>query len=163
MLALGETVYLSPAEAFKVIFHDSKEVVSEKKSLTAEQKKTAESRLGTTLEKETWNFFIAKSDGRVDGFAVVDHEIGKTEPITFLTAITPDGQVKAVEVLVFREPIGGEIHDERFLRQYKGKRPGDPIRIGQDIKNISGATMSSRAVSRGVKRDLILWGLFYGK
>jgi Na+-translocating ferredoxin:NAD+ oxidoreductase RnfG subunit len=162
----AQTVYLKPAEALKLIFKNSKEVVSEKKSLNPGQKSAVEKRLGTKLApklaKDEWNFYIARSDGRIDGFALIDNEIGKTEPITFITAITPQGDIKEVEILVYREPIGSEVHDRRFLRQYEGKRGSDPIRVGQDITNISGATMSARAVSNGVKRALALWEVFYG-
>ncbi len=159
----AETVFLKPAEALKLIFKDSKEIVSEKKRLTQEQAANLGKQLGAKLAKEEWTFYVARTGSKVDGYALIDHEIGKTEPITFLTAINPDGTVKTVEILVYREPIGGEVHEKAFLKQYQGKKGADPVRVGQDIKNISGATMSSRAVSRGVKRDLILWGLFYGK
>ena len=157
------TVYLKPAEALKVIFKDSQEVVSEKKRLTPEQRIGLEKKIGMEISKTDWNFFIAKSDGKIDGYALIDNEIGKTEPITFLTAIFPDGSVKAVEILVFRESHGGEVHEERFRKQFTGKKADNPVRAGQDIGNIAGATLSSRAVSLGVKRALTLWDVFYGK
>ena len=118
----AQTIYLKPAEALKIIFKDSREVVSEKKSLSPEQKSAVEKRLGTKLAKEDWNFYIARSDGKIDGYALIDNEIGKTEPITFITAITPQGEVKAVEILVYREPVGSEVHDKRFVKQYLGKK-----------------------------------------
>lgn len=160
---IAQTIYLKPDQALKIIFQDSREIVSEKKTLTPEQQRNLEGRLGTKLAKTEWNFYIARSNGRIDGYAVIDSEVGKTEPITFLTAITPEGRVKEVEILVYREPIGSEVHEKRFLRQYRGKKKSDPIRVGQDIANISGATLSARAVTNGVKRDLLLWELFYGK
>lgn len=159
----AQTVYIKPSEALKIIFQGSHEIVSEKKSLSPEQKTKIEKKLGVTLSKETWNFYVAKSGNKVDGYALIDHEVGKTEPITFLTAITPQGVVKDVEILVYREPIGSEVHEKRFLKQYQGKGQNDSLRVGQDIKNISGATMSARSVSFGVKRAVILWDVFYGK
>ena len=39
----------------------------------------------------------------------------------------------------------------------------DPIRINKDIINISGATMSVRSMSAGVKRVLVLVDEFYLK
>ena len=159
----AQTVYVKPSESLRIIFKDSKEIVSEKKMLTPEQKKKVESELGDKLSKNDWNFYIARTKGRVDGYALIDSEVGKTEPITFLTAITPQGEVKEVEVLVYREPIGSEVHDKKFVKQYQGKKISAPLRVGQDIQNISGATMSARAVTHGVKRALSLWTIFYGK
>src|SRR3990167_9203879 len=145
---LGQTtVYLTPAEALKLVFKDSKEVVSEKKTFSADEKTAVGKKLGSKPAKDTWNFYIARTGNRVDGYALIDNEIGKTEPITFLTAIFPDGSVKAVEILVFRESHGGEVHEERFRKQFTGKKADNPVRAGQDIGNIAGATLSSRAVS----------------
>ena len=160
---LAQTVTLKPEEALKIVFHDSKEVVSETKQLTPSQKSLAEKRLGSPVTHDRWDFFIASTGHQTDGYALIDSEIGKTEPITFLVALTPRGEVKEVEILAYREPIGGEVQDARFLRQYKGKKEDDPIRLGQDISPVTGATLSSRAVSIGVKRVLVLWKIFYGK
>jgi hypothetical protein len=134
-----------------------------RKELTEEDRKGLEKKGKIRIEKSSWNFFVAKTGRRVDGYALMDHEVGKTEPITVLTALNPEGKVREVEILVYREPVGSEVHEEVFLRQFKHKTGTDPIRVGDDIRNISGATMSARAVSRAVKRALVLWGHFYGR
>ncbi|MBI3540922.1 MAG: FMN-binding protein [Deltaproteobacteria bacterium] len=158
----AQTIYLKPSEALKIIFHDSKEITQEEKVLNDVQKQEIEKKIGYKLSKTAWKFYVAKSGAKIDGYAVIDSEVGKTEPITFLTTIHPDGSVKEVEILVYREPQGSEVHEKRFLKQYEKKKSTDPIRVGQDITNISGATISAHSVSNGVKRDLILWDLFYG-
>ncbi len=159
---LAQTVYLKPAEALKAVFSQSEEVVIDKKTLTSEQTACAERKSGSKIPKTDWTFQVAKTKGHVDGYALLDNELGKSEPITFLTAITPQGQVKDVEILVYREPYGSEIQDPKYLKQYKGKKVQDPIRVGQDISNMSGATISSRSVAAGVKRDLAVWSCLYG-
>lgn len=156
------TVYLTPAEALKALFAGSKEVVSEKKRLSAEQRKTVEKQTGGKIAKEEWTFYIARSGGKIDGYAVIDNEIGKTEPITFITAMSPRGIITGVEVLVYRESHGSEVRDKAFVKQFAGKKEGDPIRVGQDIRNISGATLSARALAVGAKRAVALRELFYG-
>jgi thiamine biosynthesis lipoprotein len=160
--AHAETVYMKPSEALRIIFATSDEVIQDKKQLTPEQKSKIEKDSGSSFNKLDWTFFIAKTGGKIDGYAVVDNEIGKTDPITFLTAITPDGRVKEVEILVYRESHGGEVKEVAFRKQFRNKGSVDPIRVNQDIKNISGATLSSGAMSRGVKRGLLLWKTFYG-
>ena len=59
-------------------------------------------------------------------------------------------------ILVYRESRGGEVRRQRFLRQYRGKDGRDPIRINRDIINITGATMSVRALNTGVRKSLSL-------
>ena len=46
--------------------------------------------------------------------------------------------------------------NQRFLKQFRGKSTNDPIRMNRDITVLSGATMSSRALTAGVKKALIL-------
>jgi hypothetical protein len=73
------------------------------------------------------------------------------------------GHVLDVELLVFRESRGSEIRQKRFNSQYEGKTVLDPVRINKDIINISGATMSVRSMSAGIKRVLVLVDEFYLK
>lgn len=159
----AQTVYLRPTEALKSIFSASTEITQEKKELSIDQKQKLEKKLGTRLARNTWSFYVARSGKKIDGYALIDNEVGKTEPITFLTAISPEGTVKVVEVLVYRESHGSEVHEKRFLKQYDNKSARDPVRTGQDIKHVTGATLSSRAMSLGIKRALLLWEAFYGK
>jgi hypothetical protein len=101
-------------------------------------------------------FLPRDGDGEPLGFAVVDEEIGKYRPITFMVGTTPDLEVRNVEVLVYRESRGGDVRRNRFLRQYRGKSADDPIRSYQDIINIAGATLSVNALNLGVKRVLLV-------
>ncbi len=162
-LGWSQTIYIKPDEALKQVFKNSEKVSRESKQINPERKRALEKKLGTALKKTTWNFYIAKTGNTVDGYALLDQELGKTEPITVMTAIFPNGEVQEVEILVYREPIGSEVHEKSFLKQYKGKKITDPIRLNQDIIPISGATISSRSVSQAVKRALIIWSEFYGK
>ena len=90
------------------------------------------------------------------GRALVLEEIGKTLPFRFLVAVSPEGRVEQVLLLNYREPRGQEIEREAFRAQYQGKGIEDPIRRGQDIRNVTGATISVDSLSRGVRRALVL-------
>lgn len=100
-------------------------------------------------------FYKATQGSALLGYAGLMNEIGKEQPITFLVAITPDFRVQEVVVLEYRESRGGEVVQSRFLNQYKGKTLRSPIQVGNDIKNITGATISSNAISYGVKKALV--------
>jgi len=94
------------------------------------------------------------------GFAEVGNVIGKSEPITFLVAIGPDDRLKDVDILVYREPRGGEVAYEAWRKQFRGKSAADSLRVGKGIRSISGATISVHAVTAGVRRmlaDLTTW------
>jgi hypothetical protein len=46
------------------------------------------------------------------------------------------------------------VRDSRFLAQYRGKRAEDPLRPAEDVRNIAGATLSARAIGRGIKKAI---------
>jgi transcriptional regulator of nitric oxide reductase len=94
------------------------------------------------------------------GFAAVGNVLGKDQPITFLVAIDPADRLQDVDILVYREPYGGEIAYEPWRRQFRGHSANDSLRVGREIRTISGATISVHAVTLGVKlllADLTRW------
>lgn len=102
---------------------------------------------------------VSRADSLL-GFAQVGNVLGKDQPITFLVAIDPADRLKDVDILVYREPYGGEVAYEPWRRQFRGKTAGDSIRVGREIRSISGATISVHAVTLGVRRllaDLTAW------
>jgi Na+-translocating ferredoxin:NAD+ oxidoreductase RnfG subunit len=88
------------------------------------------------------------------GYVVMDDVKGKDQYITYALAVTRDLRVTDVEILVYREPYGYEVKHQSWREQFVGKTPGDRLRHGREIRNISGATISSRAVTLGVKKIL---------
>jgi hypothetical protein len=83
--------------------------------------------------------------------------------MTYMVGVDQQGRVSDIELLIFREARGSEVRQKRFNSQYEGKSVLDPIRINRDIINISGATMSVRSMSAGIKRVLVLVDEFYLK
>src|SRR6266571_2129799 len=51
---------------------------------------------------------VSRADSLL-GFAGVGNVLGKDQPITFLVAIDPADRLKDVDILVYREPYGGEV------------------------------------------------------
>jgi len=96
---------------------------------------------------------VSRADSLL-GFAGVGNVLGKDQPITFLVAIDPADRLKDVDILVYREPYGGEVAYEPWRRQFRGKSAGDSLRVGKEIRSISGATISVHAVTLGVRRML---------
>lgn len=160
-LAAAAAVYLTPKEALTQFFRDSETVISIKKPLSDADKAELKKRLGYALDRDSVTFYVGKTGDRIDGYALLDHQIGKTQPITFMTMINPQGKVEQIEVLVYRESHGSEVRQQRFLQQFYQKDLSAPLRRGQDIINISGATMSVNAMTIGVKRALLLWHYFF--
>ena len=154
-------VYLTEEQALKILFPRAQKIQSEELRLAPDQKTRIEERIGWKFPETTFRGFKAESHGTIDGFAIIQETIGKHRPITYIVGITPGGRVFDVEILVYRESKGSEVRRKRFNAQYEGKTAEDPIRINKDIINVTGATMSVRSVSAGVKRALVLAEEFY--
>jgi Na+-translocating ferredoxin:NAD+ oxidoreductase RnfG subunit len=100
----------------------------------------------------------AQAGATVLGLFVLDHVIGKHLYIDYSVALDTSGHVRRVEILQYRESYGGEVREGSWLAQFVGKSSGSALKSGQDIRNISGATLSSQHVTEGVKRILANYG-----
>lgn len=154
-------VFMTEAEAVKTILPKSERVRKEVISLSPEKKAQIEERIGWKFPEQSFEVYIGETGNQIDGYALVQHTIGKHKPMTYMVGIDSTGQVSDVELLVFRESRGSEIRQKRFNAQYEGKTVSDPVRINKDIINITGATMSVRSMSAGIKRGLVLVDEFY--
>jgi Na+-translocating ferredoxin:NAD+ oxidoreductase RnfG subunit len=104
-----------------------------------------------TLQVDTTAVLRVSRADSLLGFAAVGNVLGKDQPITFLVAVDPTDRLKDVDILVYREPYGGEVAYEPWRRQFRGKSVADSLRVGKEIRSISGATISVHAVTLGVR------------
>ena len=147
-----EQVFLNKKQALKLAFPETKKFKKKKIWLTDTQRATIQGILGDQIEykerRVTYYFGLNEADQPI-GAMVIGNEIGRSYPITFMVVINPDGTVKDVEVMVYREPHGWEVRFETFMSQFFGRDAGDPF---DNINNITGATLSVRSMTKGVKK-----------
>jgi hypothetical protein len=103
------------------------------------------------------------AQGVAIGYIFRASERGKVELMDFAVALDTAGAVQRVLLTAYRENIGGEVGSKRFMGQFKGKNAGSPLQLNRDIDGISGASLSSRAVTVGVRKAVGFWQLKYGK
>jgi Na+-translocating ferredoxin:NAD+ oxidoreductase RnfG subunit len=155
--ARADQVYYSSRDLLSDFFRTSKEVTYQKVHLDDVVLARVTQRLGYTPAHRDYTFYVATSNGIVDGYAFIDDEKGEHLPITFAVKLSPDGKVMRQEVVVYREARGDEVRNERFRAQFIGKSASDAIDTSSDIVVVSGATISSRAMAVGVKRAVVLF------
>ena len=149
--------YLSVEQAQKLAFPDATRFVEAHVIFTPADVAGIERRSGQKVRARGQQVWRALVEDRLVGFFVVDYVIGKHLVIDYAVALDPSGRVGNVEILEYRESYGGEISNRSWLSQFVGKTSRDPLELDQDIRNISGATLSSRHVTEGVKRLLALY------
>jgi len=156
-------VFLTEDAALKLMFPKSERIRKDFIRLTLEKKVQVEERIGWKFPEEVFEVYIGETGAQIDGYALTQNTIGKHKPMTYMVGVDQTGHVLNVELLVFRESRGSEVRTKRFNVQYEGKTVSDPVKLNKDIINISGATMSVRSFSAGVKRVLVLVDEFYLK
>lgn len=154
--AQAQATFFAPRALLADFFPRSQVVSFQKFDLTPQQRTHIEAQLGYPLKKASYTFYIAKSGDHIDGYAFIDEENGQHLPITFGVKLSPAGAVERQEVMVYRERYGDEVRDPRFRQQFVGKTAADPLRPGEEVIAVSGATISSRAMTLGVRRCLVL-------
>ena len=152
-------VYLAPDEAPAAVFPAADRFERREVRSTEDLQARVQERLGKLVPsvwEDRYPVITAYDGNQKLGRAIIVDEIGKHRGITIIVGVEPSGTVAGVAVLVYREHYGGEVRDQRFLAQYRGKRAGDPLRPDREIRKIAGATLSAQAIGRGVRKALAL-------
>lgn len=88
------------------------------------------------------------------GYGVATTLQGYAGPVQVTAGFTPDRKLRGIMVggdaFAETEGLGSQAKDESFRDQFRDKMP--PLRLGQEIQAISGATITSRAVVNGVNQ-----------
>ena len=111
------------------------------------------------------SYFVGVSHGRHVGYAFTVYSEGYSSTIEILVGVDLEGTVTGVKVLYQLETpgLGARIEEVRvgerrpwFTRQFAGKRGKDLnlMKSGGGIDAITGATISSAAVSDGVREGV---------
>lgn len=144
--------YLTIEQAQRLMFADASSFQDVSLRLTPEQLKAVEMASGVRPRSAEVRAFAARAGERLLGHVLVDEVIGKVELITYAVAFEPDGTIRQVEILAYRETHGGEVRNAAWRKQFAGKKALEQLRFDEDIKNITGATLSSRHITEGVRR-----------
>jgi len=148
--------YMSVDQARGLIFPFADEYVAKPVQLTPEQKQEIDKLSGVAGRTEQQQVWQAMSKGRRIGWFFVDQVIGKHELITYALGINADGSVRQVQVIEYLEVYGSQVRYPQWRDQFVGKTVKSPLRIDSDIDNITGATLSARHLTDGIRRLLFL-------
>jgi hypothetical protein len=149
-------VYNSRSEALALAFPDADRIESEVFVLDEGQAARVEQIAQSPLESKLVKLHKAIKGDAVLGYAFIDMHTVRTLPEAFLVVLTPDGEVRSLRLLAFHEPTEYQ-PTNRWYGQFERKSQKSPLRLGDDIHGIVGATLSARATTRGVRRALALY------
>jgi len=101
---------------------------------------------GADFEALPRGVFAVKRRGEIVGYATSGSEAGYSGPITLAVGMTPDGRVRSVAILEYRDTPDLLKRAQKLLRALLGKSHADAFAIGKDVDAVSGATFSSRGL-----------------
>ncbi|MEO8039956.1 MAG: FMN-binding protein [Betaproteobacteria bacterium] len=148
--------YMSVEQARMLIFAQADEYVATPVQLTPEQMLQLDKLSGVAGRTPNQQVWKALSKGTLLGWFIIDQVIGKHEFITYAAGINADGTLRQFQIIEYLEAYGYQVRDVRWRDQFVGKKVDSPLQVGVDIGNISGATMSCRHLTDGIKRLLFL-------
>lgn len=106
-----------------------------------------------TTEEDGKTFYQGlKGDEKV-GVVAVFPQKGFGGFMKLMLGVDSEGKITGFRVLEHSETpgLGARITEAEFQQQFVGKSVSDPFQVGKDVQAISGATISSRSVTGGLK------------
>jgi hypothetical protein len=149
--------YLSIDAAQKAVYPDADAFQEIVMQLSPEQQTAILARAGVQPPHGVIRVWRATRNGILLGHVFVDEVIGRQSLITYALGIDAGGNLLNLEIMAYRESHGSEIRNPSWRGQFAHRNDLDQLRFRTDIKNISGATLSSEHVTQGVRWLLALW------
>jgi uncharacterized protein with FMN-binding domain len=100
-------------------------------------------------------YYVGLERGVPVGAAYFDGHVVRTKSEVAMVVVDRQGHIRQVEVLRFDEPPEYRA-SERWRAQFKGKALTPALSLKGDIMNLTGASLTSRALVRATRRVLAL-------
>jgi Na+-translocating ferredoxin:NAD+ oxidoreductase RnfG subunit len=110
---------------------------------------------GVAIDRRLVTYYVGFRDETPLGVAYFDAHRVRTLPEVLMIVVSPEGRVERVEILKFSEPPEYRA-PQSWLGQFDGRALMDRLSLKGSIVNITGATLTSRAVTAAVRRVLAL-------
>ncbi len=128
--------------------------------LSAEQVERAQEAGHVKIDSRVWSYYVGIGSQGVAGYAYFETHRVRTMPETFMAVLEPSGALRFVELLAFLEP-DDYLPRPRWLGQFRGKVLDDELLVRRGIRNITGASLTSQALTDGVRRVLAVHSVLH--
>jgi len=138
-------------------FGDSIIIKHEKIKIPLSFKEEIQSIAKQKFFRDELNVWTITTTDTISHYAIIDNSLGKSMPITFLVVFTTNGEIKYAQIVKYREPYGGEISSLSWTSQFMGMSNESEFNVGETIDGISGATISTHSVTKGIHKLSLLF------
>lgn len=149
--------FLTQDEALRLAFPEPAEIERRTAYLDEPRLSRARELAGPDVEvrQTVVTYYVGCREGELVGTAYFDVHRVRTLPEVLMLVVSPSGTLDRIEILKFQEPRE-YVAPERWLAQLEGKALGPDLSLKGDIINLTGATLTSRAVTGAARRVLAL-------
>jgi len=154
-------VYSSREEALARVFAPPATVERKTYFLTVPQQEEASRRAQAKVDSSLVVAYVGQKGGELLGTAYFDTHMVRTMPETICVVVRPDGSIGSVEVLSFGEPED-YLPRPAWLRLFERRRLDGELSVGRGLANVTGATLTTRAIAAAVRRVLGLHAVLSG-
>jgi hypothetical protein len=149
-------VFLSRSEALELAFPDAERVESKTFVLRDDQVAQIQKLAKSELDSKLVKIYTGLRGDDVIGYAVIDIHRVRTLPEAFMVVLDPAGTVRSVRILAFHEPLE-YLPTDRWYRQFGDSTLAKPLKVGNDVHGVAGATLSAQATTTGIRRVLAFY------
>lgn len=150
-------VLLTQDEALRLAFPEPAEIERRTAYLDEVQLARIEEETGIELESTVVTYYVGRTAEGPLGAAYFDVHRVRTLPEVLMIVVDPEGRVERIEVLRFAEPPE-YLAPDGWLERFEGRALAGDLAEKNAVAGMSGATLSSRAVTGAVRRALALHG-----
>lgn len=147
---------LSQAEALQLAFPSAESV---RRTAYLDDAQIARARklagTGVDITQRVVTYYRGERNGSPVGVAYFDTHRVRTLNEVLMIVVGPAGDVQRIEVLRFAEPREYKA-SERWLDQFDGKQLTPELSLKKGVVNMTGATLTSAAVTKAVRRVLAM-------
>ena len=151
---------LSQKQALALAFKPGILVERRTPYLSPEQVKRAQEAGRVKVESRIRTYYVGTSSRGVEGYAYFETHQVRTMPETFMAVVEPDGRLRFVELLAFLEP-DDYLPRARWLDLFRGRRLDADLMVRRGIRNITGSSLTSQALTDGVRRVLAVHAVLH--
>jgi Na+-translocating ferredoxin:NAD+ oxidoreductase RnfG subunit len=153
--AAGAKVMATKEQALQSAFPAADRVEKEILYFSDGEAERVEQRAQAPMESRLFTVYRAYRAGALTGYAFIDTRTIRSKPATFLVVLEPDGRVRSARILAWQEPPEYQ-PPERWLAQFEGQGPDSDTRLGGAVQAMSGASLTSRTLTDGIRRILAI-------
>ncbi len=155
-------VFKTKERALKETFAECDTVVRNVLFLKDTEIETIQKRAKAKVESKMVTYYTGLTKNKPSAYAFIISDVIRTKPGTFFVHLNANGVVQHVEMLAFYEPMD-YLPIGKWFGLFKDKILNNQLWPRREIHAVTGATLTVRAVTKGVRKVIAIYEVALAK